>query len=170
MLYISRREMVPFAIPPHLPIDRAQALSLGRTHVGPTQADVHEVNAHRSVKLMQHQPWNYWETMSEEGKTDVGPDARTLPSASAKWDNDWNRMTFCVDPWYKMPLKGMTYTYGMLDGLWQGRMMVNNPSSLGPRTDAISDHFFSRFQCNLCFSDSPLPLIFLPASVKVILC
>lgn len=131
MLYISRREVVPFAIPPNLPVDRAQALALGRTQVGPTQADVHEFNAHQSVKLVQRQPWNYWEIMSEEGKTDIDPDTRTLSSASAKWDNDWNRMNFCVDPWHKIPLKGMTYTYGMLDGLWQGRMMVNNPSSLG---------------------------------------
>jgi hypothetical protein len=33
-------------------------------------------------------------------------------------------MTFCFDPWNKMPLKGVTYTHGMLNGLWQGRMLV----------------------------------------------
>ena len=49
----------------------------------------------------------------------------TLGSPSAMWDNDWNRASFRFDPWQKMPLKGVTYTHGMLSGLWQGRMLVS---------------------------------------------
>jgi hypothetical protein len=47
----------------------------------------------------------------------------TLTSASGQWDNDWNRMLFCCDPWQKIHSK-VTYTHGMLNGLWQGRMLV----------------------------------------------
>jgi hypothetical protein len=127
LLYFARREMVPIGIPTHLPIDRAHALSLGHTHVRPTQADVHEVNGHQSVKLVGIGKWGYYAEMGEEerGVMDAGLWTPTLGSASAEWDNDWNRASFCFDPWQKMPLKGVTYTHGMLNGLWQGRMLVS---------------------------------------------
>lgn len=118
--------MVPIAIPTHLPIDREHALALGHTHVGPTQADVHEVNAHQSVKFIPPPRWNHLESMDEEEKSamDAGIWTPTLTSPSAQWDNDWNRLTFCSDPWHRIPMKGVTYTHGMLNGLWQGRMLV----------------------------------------------
>jgi hypothetical protein len=128
MLYFTRRETVPIGIPTHLPVNRAHALSLGHTHVHPTQADVHEVNRHESVKMVQRGLWDYMANMTEAEKKIMydGLWTPTLTSASAKWDNDWNRMTFCYDPWRRMPLKGVTYTHGMLNGLWQGRMLVSN--------------------------------------------
>jgi hypothetical protein len=124
--------MVPIGIPTHLPIDRAHALSLGHTHVRPTQADVHEVNGHQSVKLVGIGKWGYYAEMGEEerGVMDAGLWTPTLGSASAEWDNDWNRASFCFDPWQKMPLKGVTYTHGMLNGLWQGRMLVSSLTQL----------------------------------------
>jgi hypothetical protein len=68
-------------------------------------------------------------TMSEKEKelTDSGLWTPFLSAVSAQWDNDWNRATFCYDPWRNMPLKGVTYTHGMLNGLWQGRMLVSLP-------------------------------------------
>lgn len=117
--------MVPISIPTHLPIDRAHALALGHTHVGPTQADVHEVNAHQSVKFVPPSRWDYQETMTKEDiwAMNNGFWAPTLTSASGQWDNDWNRMSSCYDPCQKIQSK-VTYTYGMLNGLWQGRMLV----------------------------------------------
>ena len=54
MLYFARQEMWPIGVPAHLPIDRTHALSLGLTDVRPTQADIHEVNRHQSVKMISH--------------------------------------------------------------------------------------------------------------------
>jgi hypothetical protein len=154
MLYFSRREMVPIGIPTHLPIDRAHAVALGHTHVRPTQADVHEVNQYQSCKMIEPTPWDYMAAMSEEEKKlmDNGLWTPTLGSASAKWDNDWNRMTFCYDPWHRMPLKGVTYTHGLLNGLWQGRMLVS-PCAVVWIADHKSDDLFFfplfRFQSRL---------------------
>lgn len=127
MLYFSRREIVPIRIPTILPIDRAHAISLGDTYVHPTQADVHEVNTHQSVKIVQRPPWDYRTNMSDEETQlmDHGLWMPTLMSASAQWDNDWNRTKFCYDPWLRMPSKDATYTDGILNGLWQGRMLVS---------------------------------------------
>lgn len=127
MLYFSRRETVPIGVPNQLPIDRAHAISLGHAHVQPTQSDVHEVNAHQSVKIIQRPPWDYMTNMSDKEiqLMDLGLWTSTLTSASAKWDNDWNRMKFCYDPWHRMPSKDATYTHGILNGLWQGRMLVS---------------------------------------------
>ncbi|KAF7976205.1 hypothetical protein HWV62_7390 [Athelia sp. TMB] len=126
MLYFSRREIIPIGIPPHLPVDRAQAIALGHTHVRPTQADVREVNAHQSVRMVPPPNWNYRDSLSpaELDAMAHGLWTPSLTSASALWDNDWNRSTFCFDPWETAPHKGVTYTHGMFNGLWQGRMLV----------------------------------------------
>ena len=135
LLYFTRREMVPIGIPTHLPIDRDHAISLGHTHVRPTQADVHEVNNYHSVSTVEHGPWDYLARMSNEEQKQFkdGLWTPTLTSASAKWDNEWNRAAFCHDPWNSMPLKGVTYTHGMLNGLWQGRMLVSFRIAAIPR-------------------------------------
>ena len=127
MLFFARREMVPLSIPPHLAINRAQALSLGYTHVCPTMADIHEANAYQSVKLVERASWDYYAGMDEEQRKlmDGGLWTPTLGSPSAMWDNDWNRASFHFGPWQKMPLRGVTYKHGMLSGLWQGRILVS---------------------------------------------
>ncbi|KZP26511.1 hypothetical protein FIBSPDRAFT_782032 [Athelia psychrophila] len=126
MLYLSRREILPIGVPPHLPIDRATAIALGHTHVRPTQADVHEVNAHQSVQMVPPPDWNYTDSLSlsELDAMHQGLWTPSLTSASAMWDNDWNRSAFCFDPWSTPKVKGITYTHGMFNGLWQGRMLV----------------------------------------------
>lgn len=126
MLYFSRRETIPIGIPPHLPIDRAHAIALGHTHVRPTQADVHEVNAHQTVKMVTPPKWDYHADLSEDQKEAMvgGLWTPTLRTTSAMWDNDWNRSVFCFDPWQTTPMRGVTYTHGIFNGLWQGRMLV----------------------------------------------
>jgi hypothetical protein len=47
-----------------------------------------------------------------------------LLAPSAAWDNDWERSTVCWDPWTNIELKGTVYTFGSMDGLWQGRLLV----------------------------------------------
>jgi hypothetical protein len=133
MLYFSRREIVPFNIPPHLPVNREHAMQLGHFEVGPTQDDVVEFNAHINTKLPPATRWNWWEDLTAEelslGFSGVWTPKLKLPSA--KWDNDWMRLNYCYNPWIDIPAKGTVYTPGMLTGLWQGRMIVGLP------------HFFS---------------------------
>ncbi|KAJ7710275.1 hypothetical protein B0H16DRAFT_1745553 [Mycena metata] len=40
LIYLSRRETVPFSIPPHLPLNREAALEAGRMVMGPTGSAV----------------------------------------------------------------------------------------------------------------------------------
>lgn len=127
LVYFSRRETIPFAIPPHLPRNRAHALQLGRRDVVPTQADVIEFNAHKDTKLPPRTKWDWWADLTDDelAVEDSGISRPDLKATSAKWDNDWMRLRFCSDPWVHTPLKGPVYTAGMLTGLWQGRMLVS---------------------------------------------
>ena len=128
MLYFARRETVPIPIPPQLPRDRAHAIELGHIHISPTAADVQEVNDHLTVQFVDRTEWDYHTKMSDEQleQMDEGLWTEDLNTASSRWDNDWNRSAFCFDPWLRTKLKGVTYTHGMLNGLWQGRMLVSN--------------------------------------------
>lgn len=133
MLYFAIRETIPIGIPHHLPRDRAHALELGHTHIGPTAADVQEVNQYPSVQFVEKTEWDYHNRMSakELEQMDGGVWTTDLTTASSYWDNDWNRSAYCFDPWLPIEPKGVTYTHGMLNGLWQGRMLVSNcPRSL----------------------------------------
>lgn len=111
---------------PELPVNREHAIALGRTFVAPTLADIDEANAHRAVRLVSHGAWDWREKLdAAQGKLeDDGVWRTTLTAASVAWDNDWHRWCGCIDPWVNDPLKGVVYTLGSLNGLWQGRLLV----------------------------------------------
>jgi len=111
---------------PELPLNREHAVALGRTFIAPTIADIDEANAHRAVALAPHGSWGWREQLDDEqGELeDDGVWRTTLTATSAAWDNDWNRWCGCIDPWVSDPLKGVVYTLGSLNGLWQGRLLV----------------------------------------------
>ncbi|KAF9495584.1 hypothetical protein BDN71DRAFT_1447235 [Pleurotus eryngii] len=139
MLYFSRRERVGFSIPPHLPATREEAIRLareaweseqrenglvvgengvvwdGRMRVGPTKEDIVYFNGHKGTQLPVRTSWyDGWD----------GPDALSIPP-SLRWDNDYYRSRYCYDVFLERGRRnGDVYTPGMLDGLWQGRMLV----------------------------------------------
>ncbi|KAG1871569.1 hypothetical protein F4604DRAFT_1881062 [Suillus subluteus] len=107
LIFFSRRQTTPIGIPIHLPLTRQHAIQLGfGDQIGPTQEDVHELNQHKVVK---HAP------------RDSDSDTLTL---SSQLDDDWYRLTDCIDPMEKSSLKNTHYTYGSATGLWQGRILV----------------------------------------------
>ncbi|KAF7312095.1 hypothetical protein MIND_00221800 [Mycena indigotica] len=115
LVYFSRRETEPFGIPSHLPLDRDQAIRMGRTQVGPTQADIQEVNAHLNEQLPQ-QRLPEWDL--ERGSS--GSDR-----LSKRWDCDWWRVRKCMDAFRENDRRlGPTYEPGTFTGLWQGRMLI----------------------------------------------
>jgi hypothetical protein len=63
--------------------------------------------------------------LSKSGLAFSGVSTADLKLPSAKWDNDWMRLTYCYNPWLDQPSKGTVYTSGLLTGLWQGRMIVS---------------------------------------------
>ncbi|KAL4068843.1 hypothetical protein V8B97DRAFT_754883 [Scleroderma yunnanense] len=129
LIYFSRKEVFPIGVPPHLPLTREHAFQLGLNMVGPTQEDVHELNAHKVAKLVEPADANWqihvkgWEEMSIEDRANMAP--------SARWDNDWNRLTDCNTLYRTVSLRRSHYTPGSLAGLWQGRMLVPDNGAYG---------------------------------------
>jgi hypothetical protein len=134
--------MTPLQAPSDLPVDRPTALEQG-INWGQTQADITEVNSHSSAQLVPTSDWNWKSTLTPEQRRieEDGVWRRDLLAPSATWDNDWERSTTCWDPWAHVELKGTVYTFGSMDGLWQGRMMVRSQSASftsGPTFDPRS--------------------------------
>jgi hypothetical protein len=125
LLYFSRHEMIPLDIPSELPIDRPTALARNISW-GQTQADIIEVNSHPGAQFVDASDWDWKSRLSPEQRQveEDGIWRRDLRAPSAAWDKDWERFTTCWDPWAKVELKGAVYTFGSLDGLWQGRLLV----------------------------------------------
>ena len=125
LIYFSRREVIPLAAPPNLPIDRPAALAQGISW-GQTRADIDEVNSHAGAQFVPASHWDWKSTLTPEQRLieEDGAWRRDLLSPSAAWDNDWERFTACWDPWADVDLKGTVYTFGSMDGLWQGRLLV----------------------------------------------
>jgi len=125
LLYFSRREMIPLDIPSVLPLDWPTALAQG-IHPPQTQADIIEVNSHAGAQFVPPSHWDWKSTLTPEQQQleEDGTWRRDLVAASVAWDNDWERFTTCWDPWADVDLKGTVYTFGSMDGLWQGRMLV----------------------------------------------
>ncbi len=125
LIYFSRRETIPLAIPSDLPVDRADALAQ-RRNWGPTQADIIEVNSHTGAQFVDASDWDWKSTLTPEQRRieEEGVWRRDLRSPSAAWDNDWERFTACWDPWANVEFKGTVYTFGSMNGLWQGRLLV----------------------------------------------
>lgn len=124
LIYFSRREVHQLDVPADLPVNRAQANRIG--YARQTQADLIEVNTHKGAKFLSPSDWDWAEKLSDEDymyEAD-GVWKADLRSPSAQWDCDWERVRYCWDPWSQPFLKGSTYTFGCLDGLFQGRMLV----------------------------------------------
>ena len=45
-------------------------------------------------------------------------------ASSVAWDNNYERLTTCWDPWADVELKGTMYTFGLMNGLWKGKILV----------------------------------------------
>jgi len=129
LLYFSRRESLPLEVPAGVPRDREHANQLGITR-GQTQADLIEVNSHKGAKVVPPTHWDWKDALKPEELEleEQGTWTLDLKAASAQWDNDWERLTNCWDPWSQPELKGVVYTPGMMDGLWQGRILVRMSS------------------------------------------
>ncbi|KAI0029418.1 hypothetical protein K488DRAFT_56422 [Vararia minispora EC-137] len=110
-LYFAIREMVALQVLPDLPVDWPAALAAGIT-TGQTQADVHEVNAHRSTRF------------SPRSAADMLHAPGVHRSPSALWDDDFRRIISCHDLWAQPRYRGSPYTPGSLNGLWQGRYLI----------------------------------------------
>ncbi|KAI0275292.1 hypothetical protein BC834DRAFT_840152 [Gloeopeniophorella convolvens] len=125
LIYFSRREIIPLVIPQTLPPDRPTALAQGITW-GQTQEDIREVNSHAGAQFVPASHWEWKSTLTPEQRVieEEGVCRRDLLAPSAAWDNDWERFTACWDPWADSDLKGVVYTFGSMDGLWQGRLLI----------------------------------------------
>ena len=125
LIYFSRHETIRLAIPNGLPVDRPAALAQGITW-GLTQADIIEANSHAGAQFVDASDWDWKSTLTPEQRRmeEDGVWRRDLRSASAAWDNDWERFTACWDPWADVDLKGTVYTFGSMNGLWHGRLLV----------------------------------------------
>jgi hypothetical protein len=132
LLYLSRREIQPIQVPTSLIIDRATAIAQGDAGVIPTQADIHEFNRYQGSQFVDKGDWDEWkqnltaaELCLEQGSTWLP----SLKSISSKWDPDWTRMMSCSDPWRHSEHKRAVHVFGILDGLWHGRMLMPDEGS-----------------------------------------
>ncbi|KAI0066406.1 hypothetical protein BV25DRAFT_1971127 [Artomyces pyxidatus] len=173
LIYFSRRESVPLAIPSVLPVDRPSALARGIIG-GQTQADVVEVNAHFAAKCVPRGDWHWKDALTPEELMMVarGSCGKELKAPSGAWDNDWERITSCWDPWSEPDLKGVVYTFGSMDGLWQGRLLIpeeqgylrlvanpNRPAQFGETSPNMSSWpMFMRLKEHHCINpQKPVP-------------
>ena len=128
LLYVALVESQPQDYPSAdlIPVDRAEADALGVG--GPTVADYEELNALRAARPPERGDWDWRSRLSAED----GPreDSRcwsvNTKSLSARQENDWERWRGCFDPWANnVHCRGVTYSYGSLNGLWGGRYLVS---------------------------------------------
>ena len=124
MAFVMLAEAIPYEPPSVLPIDRAHADPADG--VIPTQADFVEWAAVRGVQLYQPGEWDWFDRLSPGQRRLENDNAwrKELRSISSKFDNDWNRLTGCYDPYRDLPLKGVVYTFGSIVGMFAGRMQV----------------------------------------------
>lgn len=131
LIYFARSEATPFTIPTNIRATRAEG---PQGDPSPTQEDYRKFNEHKAAKSLERGNWDWRnEIDEEEGKLeDDGVWRKGLKAMSARWDNDWHRWSYCWDPWHVSDLKGVVYTYGSLNGVWLGRMLVSlhSPTSL----------------------------------------
>ena len=109
-----------------VPETRAAAIALGRLEPSPTQEDYRKFNDHKAAKAIERAKRDWWDELTDEQRLleDDGVWRKGLKAKSARWDNDWHRWSYCWDPWTVPTLKGVVYTYGSLNGVWLGRMLV----------------------------------------------
>lgn len=127
LAFVMLAEAVPYDPPSVLPIDRAHADPADG--VRPTQTDFIEWASIRGVQLYQPGQWNWLDALQPEQRRLELDSAwrRELTSTSSRFDNDWNRLTGCINPYRDLPLKGVVYTFGSIVGMFAGRMQVRRP-------------------------------------------
>ncbi|EKM61870.1 uncharacterized protein PHACADRAFT_248766 [Phanerochaete carnosa HHB-10118-sp] len=113
LLYFARSEAVTYRIPTEFPADRAAAHARGIHGVGPTQEDFQKFNAHKGACVVPKGSWHL-----PEGQ----------PAPSMAWEDDWNRMRHCLNPYVGRSPRRAVYTYGSLAGNWLGRMLTPDRS------------------------------------------
>ncbi|KAK0237723.1 hypothetical protein EDD85DRAFT_1004540 [Armillaria nabsnona] len=154
LLYFARMERYTLGIMPTLPRDRADAIQRGL--IGPTQADVIEINRNR----LGGPDGKDGGTKLPDSIISAGPDGVDERSqASRQYDADWYRLRLCANVWdnshgdddeiwRRVKLgkrmlvrrgsgtrklnfrRGDVYTLGSLTGLWAGRMLIPNEEAL----------------------------------------
>ena len=132
LLYLARREVQPIQVPPTLIVDRATALAQSRTGIFPTQADIIEFNRYRGSQFVDKGNWDAWKEGLTQEQLRLEASSTWLPtlkSISSKWDPDWTRLISCTDPWNGSPFKRAVHNYGVLNGLWHGRMLMPDEGS-----------------------------------------
>ena len=132
LLYLARREVQPIQVPPSLIVDRPTALAQNRTGIFPTQADIIEFNRYRGSQFVDKGNWDAWKDALTQEELSVEASSTWLPtlkSISSKWDPDWTRLISCTDPWNTSPFKRAVHSYGVLNGLWHGRMLMPDEGS-----------------------------------------
>ncbi|RDX46801.1 hypothetical protein OH76DRAFT_1442743 [Lentinus brumalis] len=120
LTFLMLAEAVPYDPPSVLPIDRLHADPADG--VRPTQADFIEWASIRGVQLYEPSPDAH--PSEEQRLEDACSGHKQLVSASSRFDNDWNRLTGCVDPYRDLPPKGVVYTFGSIAGMFAGRMQI----------------------------------------------
>ncbi|KAK0490365.1 hypothetical protein IW261DRAFT_1325342 [Armillaria novae-zelandiae] len=125
LLFFVRRERYMLAMDPSLPRDRADAIQRGM--IGPTQADVIEINRN----ILGGPNNKDGGTKFPDSVASAGPDGvDEWSQASRQYDADWYRLRLCADLKFR---RGDVYTLGSLTGLWAGRMLVaQNPNPNEP--------------------------------------
>lgn len=132
LLYLARREVQPIQVPPTLIVDRATALAQNRTGIFPTQADIIEFNRYRGSQFVDKGNWDAWKEGLTQEELHAEASSTWLPTLkciSSKWDPDWTRLISCTDPWNNSPFKRAVHSYGVLNGLWHGRMLMPDEGS-----------------------------------------
>jgi hypothetical protein len=141
LLYLSRREVQPIQVPPTLIVDRATALAQNRTGIFPTQADIIEFNRYRGSQFVDKGNWDAWKEGLTQEELCVEASSTWLPTLkclSSKWDPDWTRLMSCTDPWNNSPFKRAVHSYGVLNGLWHGRMLMPDEGSYSRITSTVT--------------------------------
>ena len=114
MLVTMLSESVPYTASPLHPVDRAVA----PPGVIATHDDFREWASIRGVQFYPH----VHRHQSRPGD-DPSPHGDSAP-ISTYFDNDWMRLTECLDPYRELPFKRTPYTLGSIIGVFGGRMVV----------------------------------------------
>lgn len=104
--YFARAEMRPLGVPPHLPLNRVEAIALGVQ--GPTQDDVVHFNTKCNTLLVESSQGDSWDVASK----------------SRRHDPDWLRAVQYADQSNSLLSRQTFHPPGTFTGRWQGSHMV----------------------------------------------
>ena len=153
MLYEMLSESVSYAAGPPYPIDREHANANGMGII-PTQEDFREWASIKAVQPYQSGEWDLFQSIStaETHSNMRNAERKSSEPLSCLFDNEWIRLTQCLDPYRELPFKRSPYTLGSMTGLFAGRVgvrlshrlacvfqLIYISRFLGSRTRAFSD-------------------------------